>query len=334
MQAAGPRAGRALWALAAALAVACGGALPRVDPDRLAARVGDPRLNEASGLAASSAEDELLWALDDSGNPPVLHAFGADGRPRGLLEIEDASDLDWEALDAFEWEGRPWLLVADVGDNAEARPEVLLHVVPEPQPAELAPDRRIAARPAWTVSVRLENGPADCEAVAVDPTEERIYFVTKRSRPVLLLSAPLRPEGGAPAVARVEAAVAIPEHEVGALTLPLPTWRYRGNVTGLAFSPDGRSAAVLTYGEVYLFTRRPEEAWAAALSRPPEELGAPGLWQAEAITFSRDGRAVWVTGEERNPRLVRFEIPSDVRTATDREASTGRAGSTRPASLP
>lgn len=292
--------------LAAGLAAACGGALPRADPERITARIGDASLNEASGLAGSSADETLLWAIDDSGNPPVLHAFGTDGRVRGQVKLEDVANADWEALDAFEWEGRPWLLVADVGDNAGARPEVTLHVVPEPSPAALSPARRSSARPAWSVTLRLERGPADCEAVAVDPVEERIYLVTKSTAPPLLYSAPLRPAPGAPVVARVEATLAgLPRPEIGPLELPLPTGRFRANVTGLSFSRDRRAAVVLTYGEVYRFTRGAGEPWAAALARAPDALGAPGLWQAEAIAYARDG-AVYVTGEERNPRLLRY----------------------------
>jgi hypothetical protein len=303
-------------ALGAALALACEGAVPRPDPDRIAARIEDPSLTEASGLAASTADPDLLWAIDDSGNPPVLHAFGRDGRLRGLVDVESASNVDWEALDAFEWSGRPWLLVADVGDNGAVRPEVILHVVPEPAAEDLSPGRRLTARPAWSVRLRLEGGPADCEAVAVDPVEERIYLVTKSTAPLLLYSAPLRPPPGAQVVARVEGALGgIPHPEIGALELPLPTMRFRGNATGLAFAPDRRTAVVLTYGEVYRFTRGPGEAWAAALARPPDALGPPGLWQAEAITFSRDGASVYVTGEGRNPRLIRYEAAGAVEAA-------------------
>jgi hypothetical protein len=292
--------------LAAVLAAACGGVLPRTDPDRIVARIDDASLNEASGLAGSSVDETLFWALDDSGNPPVLHAFGTDGRFRGHVKLEGVANADWEALDAFEWNGRPWLLVADVGDNGAARPEVTLHVVPEPPAASLSPARRGSARPAWSVTLRLEHGPADCEAVAVDPIEERILLVTKSTAPPLLYAAPLRPAPGARVVARLETPLAgLPRPEIGPLELPLPTGRFRANVTGLAFSRDRRAAAILTYGEVYRFTRGAGESWAAALARPPEPLGAPGLWQAEAIAFARDG-ALYVTGEEPNPRLLRY----------------------------
>jgi len=301
--------------LAAVFAAACGGALPRADPDRIVARIGDASLNEASGLAGSSADETLLWAVDDSGNPPVLHAFGTDGRFRGHVMLEGVANADWEALDAFEWDGRPWLLVADVGDNAAARPEVTLHVVPEPPATSLSPARRSSARPAWTVTLRLEHGPADCEAVAVDPVEERIYLVTKSTAPPLLYAAPLRPAAGAPVVARLEAALAaVPKPEIGPLELPLPTGRYRANVTGIALSRDRRAAAILTYGEVYRFPRGAGESWAAALARPPEPLGPPGLWQAEAIGFARDG-ALYVTGEERNARLLRYPAAPAVEEA-------------------
>ncbi len=305
---------RGVTVLLAALAVAACAHAGELGTGGVAARISDPELREASGLAASSRDPALLWVHDDSGNPPRLHAIDTDGRPRGTVLLEGVPDRDWEDMDAFEWRGEPWLLVADVGDNAAEQAEVLLHVLPEPDPNTLAQNHPLRVKPAWTIALRYPGGPADCEAVAVDPVEERVYLLTKRLVPPLLLSVPLQPPQGEPATARLEARLdAFPQKHVGALALPIPTGRYRNHPTGMSFSRDGRAAAVLTYGEVYLFRRRPGETWATALSRVPEALGAPDLPQAEAITFSRDGTVLYVTGEGREQPLLRYEVkPGEV----------------------
>jgi hypothetical protein len=102
---------------------------------------------------------------------------------------------------------------------------------------------------------------------------------------------------------------AFPRPDVGLLALPLPKGRYRGQPTGMDFARDGSGAAVLTYGQVLYFPRQAGERWAEALARAPVALGEPGLGQAEAIGFSADGRALWVTGEGSHPPLLRFAVP-------------------------
>ena len=63
------------------------------------------------------------------------------------------------------------------------------------------------------------------------------------------------------------------------------------------FSPDGRLALVLTYGDVLLFPRTAGESWADALVKEPVKLGGHQLPQAEGVCFSRDGRSIFVCSE-------------------------------------
>lgn len=303
--------GRAMLGVAAVGLLAVGGTRaedePRVAPQRLA-RISDAGLREASGLAASSLDPALLWAHDDSEGPPLLHAVGTDGRPRGLVELEGTTNTDWEDVAAFRWRRRAWLLVADTGDNAAARAEVVLHVLREPRPEALVPGERLRVPVAWSLRVRYPDGPADCEAVGVDPREGKVYLLTKRTRPPVLYSVPLRPaRAGALVVAAREAALsAFPRAD--AVPLPTPAGWFGGQPTGMSFARDRSAAAVLTYDQVYLFRRAAGESWAGALQRAPEKLGPPALWQAEAITFTVDGRALVITGEGSSPLLLRFDL--------------------------
>ena len=114
--------------------------VPRSDERRprliVAGQVENEDLVEASGLARSHRDPEMLWALNDGGSKPRLFAFDFTGAHRGRLTLDDAKNRDWEDIASFELDGQPWLLVADIGDNDSKRKKVSFYVVAEPDLAE------------------------------------------------------------------------------------------------------------------------------------------------------------------------------------------------------
>jgi hypothetical protein len=295
------------------LGTSCATLPPAVRDVAPPARVGTmphPLLPETSGLAPSRRADDLLWAHNDSDNAPVLFALGTDGRLRGQLRPIGATNVDWEDIASFEAEGRAWLLVADVGDNASQRTNCVLYVLPEPDPAALAPGSELPVGVAWRIPVRYPDGPRDCEAVAVDPREGLVYLISKRTVPAVVYTLPLHPspEGTAPAAAPVARLTQIPQPIAVQKALALPTGKYRAQPTGLDFSPDGTIAAMLTYGDVWLFRRPAGQSWTDAFASEPQRLPPHGLMQAEAVCFSRDGRALYVSSEGRTAPLLRYDL--------------------------
>jgi hypothetical protein len=274
-----------------------------------------PVIREASGLTASRRADGLFWTHNDSGGQPAIYGVARDGHFVGSVRVAGATNVDWEDIAAFEFAGKPHLLIADVGDNNGNHALSTLYVIEEPDPAELAPDQEKTAPLSWKIAFRYENGAHDCEAVAVDGKDETVYLLTKRSKPPMLFTLPLRPPQGA---GRNQAAPFVAKHVTNIVTLPQPSrWqrllpvprgRYRGQPTGLAFSPQGTQAAVLTYGDVLLYARAPGQTWVQALSGLPDVLEPHDLGQAEGICFSADGAALLVTGEQVSPPLVRYEL--------------------------
>lgn len=272
-----------------------------------------PAAKEISGLAASHRSWDLLWVHNDSGNPPVLYALTTTGVPAGSLRVTGIKNTDWEDIASFELDGKAWLLVADTGDNAGNRKSYTLLVLEEPSPSELSIANETSAPVAWKVPFTYPDGPHDCEAAAVDVREEKIYLITKRSKPPKVYSVPLRPRAdGSVAIAEnVASLVDIPQPSTAQRILPTPTGRYRAQVTGMDISPDLKSAAVLTYGNVLLYQRRSGESWSTAFSKTPIILPPHGLPQAEAIGFSRDGRSLYVTSERTSPLMLRYPMRAE-----------------------
>jgi hypothetical protein len=262
---------------------------------------------ECSGLAASRRDAGILWALNDSGNGPVLFAMEPNGTLRGRVRVAGVLNHDWEDLASFRLDGKAWLLIADTGNNTGRRGDCALLIVEEPEPGRLSPFEEIVAEVAWRVPVTFADGEHDCEAVAVDASEGAVYLVTKRTREPWVCRAPLRWTGKGRAVAeRVGVVAHVPKPSLAQRLQPVATGRYRASVTGLDFSADGRLAAVLTYGDVLVFERRAGEGWAAAFARRPERLGPPGLRQAEAVCFAADGRTLYVSSEGGNAPVLRY----------------------------
>ena len=269
------------------------------------------QLDELSGLAPSRRSDDLLWANNDSGAAPELEAIDRRGTRLGTLRIVDAAARDWEDLASFTHDGQAWLLIADVGDNEAVRHDVVLYVVPEPARADLRPDRPAEARVAWRIPFAYEDGPRDCEAVAVDAEAGRIFLLSKRTQPPALYWLPLRPAPAtAPCLAKKLTPVrAFPPPNEAQRLIPAPSGRFRAMPTAMDFSPDGKLAAVLTYGDVWLFPRAPGQSWAEALGGTARRLAPHDLVQAEALCFSRDGRALFVGGEGKGSALLRYDAP-------------------------
>jgi hypothetical protein len=284
-------------------------AVREVAPPERVGTIPYPLLPETSGLARSHRAGDLLWAHNDSDNAPVLFALGADGRLRGQLRPPGVTNVDWEDIASFEAEGRAWLLIADVGDNLSRRTDCVLYIVPEPDPAALTPGGELAVGVAWRIPVRYPDGPRDCEAVAVDPRDGLVYLISKRTVPAVVYTLPLHPPAGAvPAAVPIARLTQIPQPTAVQKTIALPTGKYRAQPTGLDFSPDGTIAAVLTYGDVWLFRRPAGQSWTDAFTSEPQRLPPHGLMQAEAICFSHDGHALYVSSEGRAAPLLRYDL--------------------------
>lgn len=271
-------------------------------------RIEHAVIDESSGLARSHRAAAFYWTHNDSGGEPVLYAIDATGRFLGAVRIAGATNIDWEDMTSFELDGTAYLLVAEVGDNFGQRTDCVLHIIREPDPKDLNPARELTADIAWSIPVAYPAGPRDCEGVAVDVTDRTIYLISKRTKPPVVYQLPLQPDPAAPAplAAVVGDLNGIPEPTGPTALINAPWGRYRASPCAFDISPDGRTAVVLTYGEVYLYQRDGAATWAETFAAGPLTLAAHGLPQAESACFATDGRAVIVTTEGSPAPLLQY----------------------------
>lgn len=257
------------------------------------ARIGDPRLDEVSGVAASRSHPGMLWVHNDSGDSARLFAVDRGGRTRAELVVDGAMALDWEDLaigpgPAGSGDGRPWVHVADVGDNLRLRPVVSIYRFPEPDPTR--GDQRVHAQRIDVTYPGLRRH--DVEALLVDPRSGDLVLVTKEA-------------DGEASVFVVDAARARPGSPVEAREVGrLPAGR---RITAGDVSPDGGSIVLRSYREAWAWDRRDGETIAAALEREPRRFDAPD--DSESIAFTADGRALVSIPEGREPTISWIAAP-------------------------
>ena len=310
-----PRAGRLalLGLLAAAPLLGHATAGDPTDPTRLTRtwqrepKVRHPAINEMSGIVRSRRSPDVWWVHNDSGDEARLFPINARGelimpawrRPRDPakraaalsawpgLRLPGAVNIDWEDI-ATDGER---LFIADMGNNGNARRDLGVYVLNEPNPRAI--DR---ARPMLFLPIRYPDQrqtPAkawhfDCESLFW--LRGKLWFLTKH-----------------------RVAGQIGRLERGSKLYRLDTWHVdRENVltpvdahpalaapTAADVSPDGRTLAVLCIDAVWLFTLRDGDD--TLLSGPSHRIAFATITrrQVESLCFD-DATHLRITNEQRD----------------------------------
>jgi hypothetical protein len=250
------------------------------------------KIDELSGLACSRLNDGVLWAINDGGNQPILFAVGNDGADLGSVLITGAQNRDWEDVASFVLGTKTYLLVADVGDNFSHYESSTIYIVEEPAITGFRLKKNSTVKVAARILFTFEDGPRDCEAVAVDSAGKKIFLLTKRTSPAVLYELPLDLDK------KESTGIARRKYPISTINKP----------SAMDISPQSNSAVVLTYHRAYLFKRQVGENWSTAFSRAPRVIKFPALLQQEAICFSNDGKSVYISSEGRPAPLLRIDL--------------------------
>lgn len=260
------------------------------------------KINEASGIQAGS---HGVFYLHNDQKRDVF-VINEAGHNLGSFKLDGAKSRDWEDITRIPNDGAPLLVIADTGDNKARRDEVQLYFFAEPAEGDYDKDHGVTHR----LTVTYPDGSRDVESLAYDSSSGDILLLSKRDRPPHLYRLPL------------DKALVEEELEAEFLT-EVPTLRpptsqdllaspkrgpWVSQPTALDISPDGRTAALLTYRSLYIYRRDEGESWAEAFQKKPEEfLGPPGTHD-EAVGFSLDGESVYVTTERRPAPIYHLNL--------------------------
>lgn len=268
----GPAGLRAAGAPAGARAAAPAGP-PRADGGQTRVCViGDRRITESSGLAASRRHPGIVYTFNDSGGTAQLYALGPDCRVRATLTLAGAHNRDWEAMAI----GRDGLYVGDIGDNmGGAWPYVTVYRIREPA--------RLRSRTIHATAYRIKyaDGPRNAETLMIDPRTNRLYIASKEIGGSLYEGPKRLSTHGFNIM-----------HRVG----DAPFYATDG-----AFAPDGRTFVIRGYWDAEMYSAPGKE-----LAR----VAVPDQKQGEGVTYAADGRSLLFSSEGTGQPLWREPVPA------------------------
>jgi hypothetical protein len=264
----------------------------------------DADLEEMSGFAPSQLHDDVLWVINDGGNGEKLIAMRTNASRIATFSLKGVKNIDWEDIASFKLNGKNYILIADTGDNGGIRKTLQIYVFEEPK--TLSDGQGL--EPAWSFDFVWPDGARDCEAVAVDAAKGEILLVSKKRVPPELFRLPLQPTGKMMVAKKIGDLVGIEQPDAKELEKNPVYGRYRSQITAADLSSNGRVLMVLNYHAVYFYVRAPAGDWAGAISNKPYNFSFPWLPQAEAISFNREGTAIYIGSEQRPVPLLRYRI--------------------------
>ena len=275
----------------------------------------DP-ISEMSGIVRSKTYDDVFWVHNDSGDKPRLFALNSEWKvivPPFLQRsfsteaseatdnedktsrrpewpgnsIEAASNIDWEDITT----DGDMLYVADLGNNGNARRDLGVYVIPEPNPAATQDVRALKFLPVrYPDQTKFPAEQWHYDSESIFHSDGKLYFISKFRQPGQ-----------------------ISKFERGAMLYRLDTQftdqyntltevEYNPNIflaTGADLSPDGRRLAILCYTEVWVFEKPAEgDHW---LSGQAQRLALNGkqMKTSEAVTWL-DNQTLLLGNEERD----------------------------------
>ena len=276
-------------------------------------------ISEMSGIARSRGFDDVYWIHNDSGDSARLFAVNGDGvvifpsflrrnyygtdteegkQPWPGLAVEVAANVDWEDIAVDE----EMIYIAEMGNNGNARRDLGVYVIPEPNPRAVGRTRALKFVPVRYPeqnSFPAEQWHYDVEGMFV--FQGKLYFLTKHRQPGKMSSW----EAGT----RLYRLDSMKTDEFNLVTR-IDSHEKVSVVTGADLSPDGEHLAILCYTQLWVFERPVSgDAWLSTPSRMIS-LRLEQTKQAEAVTW-QDDTTIIIGNEESELFRINLEDMPD-----------------------
>lgn len=267
---------------------------PAFDAGQTVGALTNDMITEASGVAASGINADVLWMHNDSGDSARIYAVGTDGVSIATYLLQGVTAVDWEdmAVGPGSVPGTSYLYVADCGDNLSARSSVQIYCVPEPTITPSASEQTLTGVERYEFN--YPDGAHDVETLFVDPISGALYLVVKSwdgVSPVFRASPPFDP--------------------VNIVTMDLVTTLQFGPpplvgfpvTTGGDISPAGDIIAIRTYTSAFIWLRSTGTTIAQTFSTEPCPIPLLYEVQGESLGFAANGQGYYTLSEGSFPDL-------------------------------
>ncbi|WP_268034450.1 hypothetical protein [Algoriphagus sp. PAP.12] len=250
--------------------------------------IRNPILEEISGIAFSKLHPNLIYAQTDSGGEPAVYLLDSLGNELGKIMLKGVKNRDWEDIAVAEGpDGKCYIYVAEIGDNAAVHPSVFIYKIPEPLSI-----REISEVKPEIMELEYPGGARDAETLLVDKQDGKIYILSKRDKKNNLYSVNWDKFGK-------DKAIELDKE----IELPITS-----SVGGdISFQAD--QILIKNYLAIYYWKRASGQSIVEALEETPISLPYVPEPQGESIGFSPNGRSFFTLSEKRfniNPVLYRY----------------------------
>ena len=268
------------WILAATMAFGATGCVTESEffhTSEARGTLDNPEINEASGLAASAVNPQMLWTHNDSGDTARIFLIDEKGHSKAEFYLRGIRNRDWEDISTGPGpeEGVSYIYLGEIGDNMAQYADKYIYRFAEP---------KLGSSPTVidvfdTIEIAFPDGPRDAETVVVDPATKDLYILSKREEHIGIYLAPY------------------PQSTSSVNTLQkLGTIPYFNTVSA-DFTPDGEEILLKTYNNIY-YWKRGDRTPAEAMMSEPEVIPYNPEPQGEAIAWKKDGSGFFTLSEE------------------------------------
>jgi hypothetical protein len=274
---------------------------PGVQPHEVGS-VGDVRLKELSGLAASPDQPDVFWSHADQGNDAVVSAINSRGDILARYQLAGIKNEDWEDIAVGSGPGGGnYVYVGDIGDNDAKRTDVSVLRFPEPRAPSSPDSSQHQVTPERIPLIYPGSAAHDAETLMIDPVENKIIVVTKaKDGRNQLYEGPLLPENGQIRLQRGGTVLLTGADDKDADA-------HLAAATGGAISQDGRTIVIRSNHRAAVWQRQGNQPVATTVLSTPCIVDLTREGQGEAIALSTDGRQAFTSGESDTPIIQEWQ---------------------------
>lgn len=274
-------------------------------------------LKEASGLAGSIGNPDLLWVHNDSGDEARIFLIDEQANLKATVKFDHVKNRDWEDITVGPGpvEGKNYVYVGDIGDNKAKYKDRFIYRAEEPV-ADWSKTSDTTLVKIDSIKFQLPDEPRDTESMMIDPLTRDIYIISKREEKVNLYRLPY-PQS---TTEEITAELALSKLEFNQLEEKVVSQKdgqeltngyrseYFNQIVACDMSHDGSELLIKSYSSVYYWKRGEKESVVDMLRRKPIHLPYLPEPQGEAITFDVQGNGYFTLNEKagKNPQRLIF----------------------------
>ncbi|MFC2131371.1 hypothetical protein ACFLSQ_08040 [Bacteroidota bacterium] len=253
-------------------------------------------LNEASGIAASKINKNVLWTHNDEGSDPRIFAINSSAKILAIYYLDINDGRDWEdiATGPGPDEGSEYIYLGDIGDNLARFDKKYIYRFKEPFVDEKQNLITDTINIIDKISFKYPDKIYDAEAVMLDPITKDLYVVSKRLQNEKVFRLPY-PQSTSKTITAEYIA-----------TLPFGFEGLDGTgVSAGDISSDGSEILIKNYSKMYFFKRSKSATIQDALKQNPAEVHYQIEPQGEAVCWHPESSGYYTLSE-----TSRFNIPA------------------------